>query len=1047
VPALDDTSPVDGDAPADDAASRVPTIDGLLRPVLDALADGETRDMSDVVEIVADQLDLDPASRNARIASGATMIANRVGWARTSLARAGLIDQPRESAIAITDAGRMMLATVNDVIDHAYLRDTCPGYAHWLADMGGELPENERDDSDSATVWMVRAGRAGAFAPAFIEGSAVIVGWGAVGDVTGLSREAILNLVKTHFADKQGNQRTQTANTLYRFANTMRDGDLIVTPEPASRTILFGWVAGAYEYLETPVGTDQQHQRGVRWFARVPRDELSYGARNTLGSLLTLTRPSHEIELFRVAEAHANDAPPIPLTQPVGRQSAPDALAQRVPIPSNAEVPRGTALAEFQTFPRRLVDLLSELDSGQLALPDFQRSFVWAPDATRELLVSMIRSFPAGALLFLQGGSSTFKARPAEEAPDLKIAPSYLVLDGQQRLTSLYQALYGLGQSRFFLDVGALIAGSDINEAVRVFSAEKAAPLESLEAQADALMMPLAAARESGASRWRDKVVEIRKDDEPENVRNVLRDIENAYIEPLVQYRFPVTVLPQATELEAVCTIFETLNRTGKPLTPFELISARAFAGGHSLYDLWSTALEQHPVLADFAIEPYYLLQIIALRLGVSCKRSSVLSLAADDIASQWEQAVSDMAAAVSLLRDECGVLISKWLPYRPMLIPLAAAWRELASALGPEEGAMRGKLKRWFWCSCFTGEYESSSASLAERDAPLLRSWLAGDQEPPVVVDFEWDTTRWRGVTARQQGLYRSTIALTLTQHPRDFHTGAPLTQDTIEAGKVDDHHIFPRGYLAEQGRGSDIDCVLNHCLIDRATNIRIGKKAPSAYLAEIRAALGSDLDQVLASQLLPPGENSPLSADDFDGLLSWRLERLSDMLAEEAGRVGTTAADLDPQQARLDARITAVELQLRQIILDGLSNDASLIPTHLIQKVDERIAAAARRYPGGTSTHDPTLAEKLEYFDVRDLQETLTAKALWSYFEPVFRTKETLNARFGQLAELRNTVRHSRTANEVTTKDGEAALLWFAQIFAALDRGPSASGLTSSV
>ena len=69
------------------------------------------------------------------------------------------------------------------------------------------------------------------------------------------------------------------------------------------------------------------------------------------------------------------------------------------------------------------------------------------------------------------------------------------------------------------------------------------------------------------------------------------------------------------------------------------------------------------PILADYQVEPYYVLQVIALRLGASCKRSTVLGLAADDIALHWKDAVSDMAAAVALLRDECGVLISKSLP------------------------------------------------------------------------------------------------------------------------------------------------------------------------------------------------------------------------------------------------------------------------------------------------------------------------------------------------------------------------------------------------
>ena len=130
---------------------------------------------------------------------------------------------------------------------------------------------------------------------------------------------------------------------------------------------------------------------------------------------------------------------------------------------------------------------------------------------------------------------------------------------------------------------------------------------------------------------------------------------------------------------------------------PFELISARAFAGGHSLYDLWNSAPDRHPILGDFGVKPYYLLQCIALRLGVSCKRRFVISLAADDIARGWNSAVTSMAAVLTMLRDECGVLTPKWLPYEPMLIPLATVWNEVEATTGPAHVAMRAKLKRWF--------------------------------------------------------------------------------------------------------------------------------------------------------------------------------------------------------------------------------------------------------------------------------------------------------------------------------------------------------------
>lgn len=893
-----------------------------------------------------------------------------------------------------------------------------------------ELAPTAPEDAGPA-VWMVRAGRGGRYAAAFVERSAAVIGWGKTGAVSGLTRDDLAERVKAAFPDYTKNQLGSTVNTLAKFTATMSDGDLVLTPEPSTRTILFGRVAGPYGFLTESIdpANDYQHVRPVHWFARVSRDELSYGARKSLGSLLTLTQPGHAAELLQVASAHAADPTPEPIAQRVARRADAEAVIARVSIPAAASVPKPATPADFHPISRRLMQLLEELDTGQLALPDFQRSFVWSPDATRELIVSMIRSFPAGALLFLQGGDASFKARAVEGAPTPKLQTQQLVLDGQQRLTSLYQAIFGVGTSRFFLDVGALVSGADVNDAVRVFPAERAAAFDSLEAQANALMMPLSAVRESGASRWRDEVVDLRRDDDQSRVRAVLREVEDAFIKPLVQYAFPVTVLPQTTELEAVCTIFETLNRTGKPLTPFELISARAFAGGHSLRDLWTAATAEHPILDDFGVEPYYVLQVIALRLGASCQRRVVLSLAPDDIAREWDSACADMASAVRLLRDDCGVVAGKWLPYRPMLIPLAGAWRDVVTAAGPEHGARRAKLERWFWCACFTGEYESSSATLAERDTPVLRDWLRGGDEPPVVVAFEWDPVRWRSVTARQQGLYRASIALMLTDHPRDFHTGATLTREVIEAKKVDDHHIFPRAYLRDIGRTNEVDSVLNHCLIARETNTRIGKRPPSEYLAEIREVLGDDLDRVLVSHRLPTGAQNPLLDDDYDAFLSWRIDVLDDALAEKTGRAGVGREAPDPYRARLDARVEGVELALRRLVVERLEGDVALLPSHVAQHVNDRAATATRQLPADAMVRFDTLAGRLEFADLRELQAVLTAKPLWPRFEETFRSKEALGMRFGQLAELRNALRHSRAFGEVTIKDGEAALRWFGE------------------
>jgi len=895
------------------AAAVLPQFFELFRPVLEVLSDGVDWNVPEAAGAVGDLVHLDQDARRLTHSSGRLVFENRIRWALTNLLKAELVELVGPSTVRITNDGRAVLEA-EESINRDFLVRNRPSYAAWQVDMGIKEPKSAVDSEAGRTAWMVRAGRGGVYAPLFIKRSAAIVGWGETGDVGGLPREMIADRVNQAFHGEGARQRGQATNTLFHLVQSMREGDLLVTPEPVSRTVLLGWVSGPYWYLPDPIAPNYSHARGVLWFARVSREELSYGARNSLGTMLTFSQPGHQGELLKLAEAHAGDQPPEPLDQNRRAPSAPEPVWQPVAIPPTASVPPRGALGDFQTFPRQLMHMIEQLNTGELALPDFQRSFVWAPDATRELIVSIVRSFPAGNLLLLQGGSARFKARTAEAAPASNLQPSHLILDGQQRLTSLYQALFGVGQSRFFFDVGALISGAEPDDGVRVLPAERAEALSTVEAQASTLMMPLSEVRNGGSIRWVDRIVRARSDEDSDRVRSLLYDVQQAFVEPLVRYAFPVTVLPESTGLEAVCTIFETLNRTGKPLTPFELISARSFAGGLSLYDYWAKAQTEHPILDDFGIEPYYLLQVIALRLGPTCKRSIVLRLSADAIEREWQPAVNDLAAALSLLRAECGVLVGKWLPYRPMLIPLAVAWREVVNATGPEQGAMRAKLIRWFWCACFTGEYESSSATFAERDSPILRAWLAGGEAPPVVRDFGWDPERWRAISVRQQGLYRATIALTLSQAPRDFHTAAPLTAELIEAERIDDHHVFPRAFLRELGRPTELDSVLNHVLIDRDTNVRIGKNPPSKYLAEIRRALGTSIGTVLTSHSLPAGTDSPLMKDDFESFVTWRLEHLEELLAEKTGRRGTPDLEVAPYLRSLDARIEQVELALRQ-------------------------------------------------------------------------------------------------------------------------------------
>jgi hypothetical protein len=742
------------------------------------------------------------------------------------------------------------------------------------------------DASDEARVrvWVVRAGRNATYAAQFLSEGRVAIGFDVRETLSGLTWEELSDRVSKNMTDASPVAVGLAVGALFRLANDFEVGDYVLTPE-AGGNILAGEITGSYEFTSDPSYEDYCHTRPVRWFARFPRSTLAEDLRRTLGSIMTLFQPGFQTELVGMLDPLSDGPIPGPSPLIVAERSPTPAGGKA--MPDHMEEPPVSNGGQFEPGLPSLEYLLQQVDNRDLALPDFQRSFVWEPNGTRELIVSIIRGFPAGNLLFLRGGSQVFLPRAVEEAPALDgHAPQLLVLDGQQRLSSLYQALYGVGNHRFFIDVAQLMTGADIDSVVKVYSASRAKPWAAIKGQARDLMFPLA--RFKTFADWRDEIVDERQDLDAESrkaLRSYLNRVETAIVKPIVTYNFPTTTLSESTPTEAVCTIFETLNRTGIKLSVFELITARAFAQGERFRERWDDALQKNPVLVDFGIDPYYILQTIALRAGLVPRRGVVVAMDVSTVVEHWDAAIAGMANGITMLRDECGVLLPKWLPYAPMLPTLAAAWRWVDEAHGASSGARRLKLQRWFWCATFAGDYDNAPNSRADADMPLLRHWLEGGDPPAVVRDFEFEPSQWATVTIRQRALYRATMALLLRHRPLDFHEAVPLTRTVIESTAVDDHHVFPAGYLKDVGLGNRIDTILNHTLIDRETNIRIQKKAPSVYLADIAEELPNDLARILESHGLPPEADGPLWSDDFDGFLDWRLRYLAEQLQAVTG------------------------------------------------------------------------------------------------------------------------------------------------------------------
>ncbi len=559
------------------------------------------------------------------------------------------------------------------------------------------------------------------------------------------------------------------------------------------------------------------------------------------------------------------------------------------------------------TNPRALKDLLAEINNRTTALPDFQRDFVWEPGATQELIVSIANNYPAGSILRVRDAKRVFAAREFEGAPALDGAKhTFLVLDGQQRLTSLYQAFYGVGEHRYFIDLGKLRDGSDFEESIFHDRAttKRSRRREDFAVQAKELLLPLSVLRggAGGFGQWGRKVARSLSNTDRIALEDALDVIEEQWIRAIDDYHFPVVTLSDRTEPDALCTIFETLNRTGVKLSVFELLTARFWPLSINLRDLWNRAQADHPIIEHFGVDPYYVLQGISLasRQNPSCKRGDVLNLAASDIEAWWGKVVAGLATGLEILRDDCKVMLPKWLPYQTMLPPLAAVLARSGSPKSAEAGAHREKLKRWFWCSVFGQAYESSPNSRSAKDVTELNSWLTGGDAPESVHALRFDPRALRDVTPRQRSVYRGVINLILGGGARDFHTQAVITGKLMAEQGIDDHHIFPSAYLERRGIASARvrDCVLNRTLIDRTTNQMINDRAPSDYLAEIRATPGFPFQAILASHGLPAVADSPLLSDDFEPFLAWRQEWLWREIQRVTGLVAASDLEADAEE-----------------------------------------------------------------------------------------------------------------------------------------------------
>lgn len=428
-----------------------------------------------------------------------------------------------------------------------------------------------------------------------------------------------------------------------------------------------------------------------------------------------------------------------------------------------------------------LSGLLDGIDSGTVVLPNFQRDFDWTVADIRSLIGTVLRGWPLGSLLLIEGDSDRdfYDPRAFEGAPSPAEAVELIVLDGQQRLTALYHAMRGKGDLVYAVRFDEeLVSIDDIDRAV--VAIKRQTWPESPQAQFAAGFVPITALESSETFyAWRDRAVDLTNRSLTERITDKYRGL----LAGMNHYRVPAVLIGTGVGPEAVARIFERVNRTGMKLGAFDLMVAKSFTPAFNLRSLWDAAQRSNERLEHFlGGDGLPVLTTLALRHQGDVRQSAVLDLSGAVIQDGWHTALAHVEAAVDFLADELGVLDPAWLPYRSLLPVLAAT--DYSFPLSQNKAL----INRWYWSTAIGRRYDEGSNTTAVADFKLLGAGMDPIKQIPLVVrDLALESTRG------QQGAFHRTFLNALGKSAV-IARSVPTQGEPIRAESMFDRGAMPR-------------------------------------------------------------------------------------------------------------------------------------------------------------------------------------------------------------------------------------------------------------
>lgn len=498
--------------------------------------------------------------------------------------------------------------------------------------------------------------------------------------------------------------------------------------------------------------------------------------------------------------------------------------------------------------PEKLLTILQDACDGKVVLPEFQRNFLWPRDSIEELLVSILQGYFVGTLLLLdtQSTNPLFPFRNIEglelvnpNAKPLSHSTIRLALDGQQRITSLFYALYEPNiplknttqAHKFFFRLDLALDGDPEDAVIGLPVGSKRRISEMSQYVDQHIAIPFSLLRNAQRLyKWLYA---------EQTFLTQQKDIETieCFCRNFTDYMIPVVSLPSATRKMDIVNIFERINRTGISLSTFDLAVARLYRKDVKLRDLLAHFENAHSQAAK-NIKPEFLLKFISLMEGIVPRKSNLVDVA-DKLTPQrfevcWNSATQYISKAFNRLTSTSGgygAFDSRWIPYTTIIVPLAYLLMEIEKIKGGENEYR--KLDAWYWASVFSERYDSAVDTKSSDDIKDVLKWIQGGQPPSWVKAFSAPNIDLT-VDDQRSAIYRGVMCLVALRGAKDFCNGQKAALH-----ECDDDHIFPHSRYKDH---ESVNSIANRTLISPESNKIKRAKRPPEYLPIFLKKHGDD-------------------------------------------------------------------------------------------------------------------------------------------------------------------------------------------------------------